>query len=95
MILAETKPSLLLNGDKPRLLDEWQLAPVLWDAVRVAVDCSSEICLYILLRHDRQRIRRRKTGIRKSRFEIISTINRIRNYAIYLDFSISRYILLI
>ena len=46
--LAETKPSLLLNGDKPRLLDEWQLAPVLWDAVRVAVDRSSEKGLYIL-----------------------------------------------
>lgn len=46
--LAETKPSLLLNGDKPRLLDEWQLAPVLWDAVRVAVDRSSGKGLYIL-----------------------------------------------
>ena len=26
--LAETKPSLLLQGEKPRLIDEWQLAPV-------------------------------------------------------------------
>ena len=25
--LANTKPSLLLEGDKPRLIDEWQLAP--------------------------------------------------------------------
>ena len=40
--LADTKPSLLLQGDKPRLIDEWQLAPVLWDAVRVSVDRSSE-----------------------------------------------------
>ena len=48
MKLAETKPSLLLNGDRPRLLDEWQLAPVLWDAVRVAVDRSSEKGLFIL-----------------------------------------------
>ena len=46
--LAETRPSLLLRGDKPRLLDEWQLAPVLWDAVRVAVDRSSEKGLFIL-----------------------------------------------
>ena len=46
--LAETKPSLLLQGDKPRLLDEWQLAPVLWDAVRVSVDRASEKGLYIL-----------------------------------------------
>ena len=35
---ADTKPSLLLRGETPRLLDEWQLAPVLWDAVRFAVD---------------------------------------------------------
>lgn len=46
--LAETKPSLLLQGEKPRLIDEWQLAPVLWDAVRVAVDNSSEKGQYIL-----------------------------------------------
>ena len=46
--LADTKPSLLLQGDKPRLIDEWQLAPVLWDAVRVSVDRSSERGLYIL-----------------------------------------------
>ena len=35
---ADTKPSLLLKGDTPRLIDEWQTAPVLWDAVRFAVD---------------------------------------------------------
>lgn len=35
---ARTKPSLLLKGETPRLLDEWQVAPVLWDAVRNAVD---------------------------------------------------------
>ncbi|MBN2860562.1 MAG: ATP-binding protein [Sphaerochaetaceae bacterium] len=35
---ADTKPSLLLQGDTPRLLDEWQMAPVLWDAVRFMVD---------------------------------------------------------
>ncbi|MDR2615668.1 MAG: DUF4143 domain-containing protein [Oscillospiraceae bacterium] len=35
---ADTRPSLLLRGDAPRLLDEWQLAPALWDAVRFAVD---------------------------------------------------------
>ena len=35
---ADTKPSLLLEGGSPRLIDEWQLAPVLWDAVRFAVD---------------------------------------------------------
>ena len=35
---AKTKPSLLLKGETPRLIDEWQVAPVLWDAVRHAVD---------------------------------------------------------
>ncbi|NQT58641.1 MAG: ATP-binding protein [Bacteroidetes bacterium] len=38
MKMADTKPSLLLKGECPRLLDEWQVAPVLWDAVRFAVD---------------------------------------------------------
>jgi len=45
---ADTKPSLLLAGEKPRLLDEWQVAPVLWDAVRFAVDRSEEDGLFIL-----------------------------------------------
>lgn len=36
--MADTKPSLLLKGDAPRLIDEWQMAPVLWDAVRFEVD---------------------------------------------------------
>ena len=45
---ADTKPSLLLIGDKPRLIDEWQMAPVLWDAVRTSVDELQEEGLYIL-----------------------------------------------
>ena len=36
--MAQTTPSYLLQGDKPRLIDEWQTATVLWDAVRFAVD---------------------------------------------------------
>lgn len=35
---ARTKPSMLLKGETPRLIDEWQDAPILWDAVRSAVD---------------------------------------------------------
>ncbi len=35
---ASAKPSLLLKGKQPRLIDEWQDAPMLWDAVRTAVD---------------------------------------------------------
>lgn len=46
--LADTKPSMLLEGENPRLIDEWQLAPVLWDAVRVSVDRRKEKGLYLL-----------------------------------------------
>ncbi len=35
---AEAKPSNLLKGETPRLIDEWQDAPILWDAVRTEVD---------------------------------------------------------
>lgn len=45
---AGTKPSLLLKGKNPRLIDEWQVAPVLWDAVRTAVDQRQEEGLFIL-----------------------------------------------
>ena len=38
LLTAKTKPSLLLDGATPRLLDEWQVAPELWNAVRFAVD---------------------------------------------------------
>ena len=41
-LLASTKPSVLLDGNAPRLIDEWQEAPQLWDAVRFAVDGESE-----------------------------------------------------
>jgi len=46
--LAKIEPSELLNGEKPRLIDEWQMAPVLWDAVRNSVDELNEDGLYIL-----------------------------------------------
>lgn len=45
---ADTKPSLLLQGETPRLLDEWQTAPVLWDAVRFAIDQRGEAGQFIL-----------------------------------------------
>jgi len=45
---AETKPSNLLKGQTPRLIDEWQEAPQLWDAVRTSVDQLHETGLYIL-----------------------------------------------
>lgn len=36
--LAKINPSLLLKGEKPRLIDEWQIAPALWDSIRFDVD---------------------------------------------------------
>ena len=45
---AEVKPSLLLAGDTPRLIDEWQEAPVLWDAVRTMVDKRNEFGQFIM-----------------------------------------------
>ncbi|RJP56547.1 MAG: ATP-binding protein [Ignavibacteriales bacterium] len=48
LLTAQTKPSLLLEGDKPRLIDEWQMAPVLWDAIRTSVDDLRTEGLYIL-----------------------------------------------
>ena len=46
--LAELSPSRLLNGKTPRLIDEWQLAPKLWDAVRFEVDKRDEFNQFIL-----------------------------------------------
>jgi hypothetical protein len=48
LALAQIRPSALLDGAKPRLLDEWQVAPVLWDAVRHAVDRARTRGLFIL-----------------------------------------------
>lgn len=63
---AATKPSLLLKGEKPRLIDEWQDAPVLWDAVRTAVDNANGMPgQYILTGSntvDRTQIRHTGTG---------------------------------
>ena len=46
--MARLKPSSLLEGEKPRLIDEWQTAPQLWDAIRFDVDTQNEQGLYIL-----------------------------------------------
>lgn len=46
--IADTQPSLLLEGETPRLLDEWQSIPVLWDAVRFAADKRKQMQQFIL-----------------------------------------------
>ncbi len=46
--VAQAQPSRLLEGAKPRLLDEWQDAPKVWGAVRKSVDDTGSKGLYIL-----------------------------------------------
>lgn len=48
LTLAEIDPKRLLNGKTPRLIDEWQLAPKLWDAVRFEVDHRNDLGQFIL-----------------------------------------------
>lgn len=46
--LAQIDPSLVLQGEQPRLIDEWQEVPSLWDAVRFTVDQSTSKGQFIL-----------------------------------------------
>lgn len=46
--MASTKPSLILEGNTPRLIDEWQVLPNLWDAVRYEVDIRDQVGQFIL-----------------------------------------------
>ena len=46
--LARINPALFLRGEKPRLIDEWQVAPLLWDAVRFEADHGDRLGLFVL-----------------------------------------------
>ena len=46
--LAELSPALVLEGETPRLIDEWQEVPPLWDAVRYKVDQTAQKGQFIL-----------------------------------------------
>ena len=46
--LAQMSPSLVLEGETPRLIDEWQEVPQLWDAVRYKVDQNGNKGQFIL-----------------------------------------------
>lgn len=48
LTLSEIDPVMLLKGDTPRLLDEWQLTPKLWDAVRHEFDDRQQKGQFIL-----------------------------------------------
>lgn len=48
LMMADINPSKLLEGETPRLIDEWQIAPKLWDAVRFEVDHRENYGHFIL-----------------------------------------------
>ena len=48
MAMSEMNPKRLLQGKAPRLIDEWQLAPKLWDAIRFEVDHRGDLGQFIL-----------------------------------------------
>lgn len=66
LLTAETRPGRLLRGESPRLIDEWQLAPGLWDAVRFDIDHADRLGKYILTGNavppDKGKIRHTGTG---------------------------------
>ena len=48
LMLVDINPKLLLEGETPRLIDEWQIAPKIWDAIRYEVDHRSNEGQFIL-----------------------------------------------
>ena len=48
ILMARIRPSEVLDGESPRLVDEWQIAPVLWDAIRYRVDHGAGRGLFLL-----------------------------------------------
>ena len=46
--MSELNPKRLLKGATPRLIDEWQIAPKLWDAIRFEVDHRGELGQFVL-----------------------------------------------
>lgn len=48
LMLVDINPKLLLQGETPRLIDEWQIAPKIWDAIRYEVDHRSNEGQFIL-----------------------------------------------
>lgn len=47
--MSELNPKRLLKGETPRLIDEWQLAPKLWDTIRFEVDHRGELGQFVLI----------------------------------------------
>lgn len=75
LAMADSKPSELLIGDKPRLVDEWQMAPQLWDAVRFAVDREKVRGGYVLTGSSTPKIRPAHTGVGRIALLEMSTMS--------------------
>ena len=65
LAVAQTQPSRLLLGAKPRLFDEWQDAPKIWGAVRKSVDDEQKTGLYILTGSTSQTVDTPHTGTQR------------------------------
>ena len=48
LLMARIRPAEILDGENPRLIDEWQRAPILWDSIRYRVDHAEERGQYLL-----------------------------------------------
>lgn len=48
ILFSEDNPELILDGPTPRLIDEWQLAPKIWDAIRYTIDHRGGMGQFIL-----------------------------------------------
>ena len=71
LLIANTHPSELLKGPKPRLFDEWQDAPKIWGAIRKDIDDSGEVGQYILTGSSSADIKTPHTGtLRISRMKM-------------------------
>ena len=60
--VANTVPSKLLIGEKPRLFDEWQDAPKIWGAIRKSIDDEQKNGLYLLTGSSSQVVKTPHTG---------------------------------
>lgn len=48
LAMADLNPEIILRGVKPRLIDEWQIMPKIWDSIRFEIDHSGELGQFIL-----------------------------------------------
>ena len=71
-MVAQTSPSKLLIGEKPRLFDEWQDAPKIWGAIRKSIDDEQKTGLYILTGSSSKDVKTPHTGtMRISRMKML------------------------